>query len=203
MLFSLLCGWCSEILNSTVEHFDAYFLVIIGYSWYYRLQGEGLRRRCFMWLAFRRGSWGPYGEGGEKQGEVLMGKRQMACQCQKWSCAEESAGANEREDGRKGWLINLFTSLKTLQAPFWLKFHLPSIITNAGSGHRSCQHQMLWNTPPPAWAAITLRKIKPSTFGLGFFLICIFIYSSCCAAERLARCNAASVSLQVCFSVTL
>lgn len=150
MLFSLLlCSWCSEILNSAVERCDAHFLVIMGDSWYYRLQGEGLSRRRFMWLAFRRGRWGPYGEGGEKQGEVLMGKRQMACQCQKWSCAEKSAGANEREDGRKGWLINLFTSLKTLQAPFWLKFRLPSIITNAGSGHRSCQHQTLWNPPPP------------------------------------------------------
>lgn len=202
MLFSLLL-WCSEILNSAAERFDAYFLAIMGYSWYYRLQGEGLSRRRFMWLAFRRGRWGPYGEGGEKQGEVLMGKRQMACQCQKWSCAEKSTGANEREDGRKGWLINLFTSLKTLQAPFWLKFRLPSIITNAGSGHRSCQHQTLWNTPPPAWAAITPRKIEPNTFGLGFLLIYIFIYSSCCAAERLAGCNTASVALQVCSSVTL
>lgn len=35
-------------------------------------------------------------------GEVLMGKRRMACQCQKWSCAEERLGENEREDGREG-----------------------------------------------------------------------------------------------------
>lgn len=48
------------------------------------------------------------GEGGEgllvteEKSKVLMGKRQMACPCQKWSCAEESAGATEREDGRKG-----------------------------------------------------------------------------------------------------
>lgn len=41
-----------------------------------------------------------YGGGGKEQGEVLMGKRRMACQCQKWSCVEEKAGANEREDGR-------------------------------------------------------------------------------------------------------
>lgn len=31
-----------------------------------------------------------------------MGKRRMACQCQKWSCAEERVGENEREDGREG-----------------------------------------------------------------------------------------------------
>ena len=29
-----------------------------------------------------------------------MGKRRMVCQCQKWSCAEEIVGENEREDGR-------------------------------------------------------------------------------------------------------
>ena len=29
-------------------------------------------------------------------GEVLMGNRRMACQCQKWSCAEERVGENER-----------------------------------------------------------------------------------------------------------
>lgn len=134
-----------------------------------------------------------------------MGKRQMACQCQKWSCAEESAGANEREDGRKGWLINLFTSLKMLQAPFWLKFRLPSIITNAGSSHWSCQHQMLWNPLRlwAAWAAITLQKIEPNTLSLGFILICIFISSSCAVAECLAHWKSASVSLQVGCSVTL
>ncbi len=32
---------------------------------------------------------------------MLMGKRRMACQCQKWSCAEERVGENEREDGRR------------------------------------------------------------------------------------------------------
>lgn len=43
-----------------------------------------------------------YGGGWKEQGAVLMGKRQMACQCQKWSCAEERVGENEREDGRRG-----------------------------------------------------------------------------------------------------
>lgn len=41
-------------------------------------------------------------EEGKEQGEVLMGKRRMACQCQKWSCAEERLEQNEREDGREG-----------------------------------------------------------------------------------------------------
>lgn len=36
------------------------------------------------------------------QGKVLMGKRQMACQCLKWSCTEERVEENEREDGREG-----------------------------------------------------------------------------------------------------
>lgn len=126
------------------ERFEALFLVVMGYSWLYRLQGKGLRRCFFMWLVL--GTVERRGEGllvTEERGKVLMGKRQMACQCQKWSYAEESAGANEREDGRKGWLINLFTSLNTLQAPFWLKFCLPSIITNAGSSHWSYQHKIL------------------------------------------------------------
>lgn len=182
---------------SLMECFDA--LVIMGYSWLYRSQGEGL------WLVLERGRWAPSGDGGKEQGEVLMGKKQMVYQCQKWSCAEESAGANEREDGRKGWLINLFTSLKTLQAPFWLKFRLPSIITNAGSSHWSCQHQMLWKPPWPwaAWAAITPRKIEPKTLSLGFILICIFISSSCSVGERLARWKSAAVSPEVCSSVTL
>lgn len=128
---------------SLMELFDALFLVVKGYSWSYRPQGGA--EEAFLHVAgFREGwRWGPSGDGRKLQGEVLMGKRQMACQWQKWSCAGESAGANEREDGRKGWLINLFTSLKTLQAPFWLKFHLPSIITNARSSYWSCQHQML------------------------------------------------------------
>lgn len=34
--------------------------------------------------------------GGKEKGEVLMGNRRMACQCQKWSCAEERLGENER-----------------------------------------------------------------------------------------------------------
>lgn len=46
---------------------------------------------------FTEGEMRSYGDRGKEQGEVLMGKRQMACQCQKWSCAEESA---ERMRGR-------------------------------------------------------------------------------------------------------
>lgn len=30
-----------------------------------------------------------------------MGNRRMACQCQKWSCAKERVGENEREVGRR------------------------------------------------------------------------------------------------------
>ncbi len=87
--------------------------------------------------------WGAYGGGGKERGKVLMGKRRMACQCQKWSCAEERVGENEREDGRRAWLINLFTSLKMLQAPFWLKFSLSSIIAMAGLNLQSCRYQTL------------------------------------------------------------
>lgn len=143
------------------------------------------------------------------------GKETNGVLYQKWSCAEESAGANEREDGKMGWLINLFTSLKTLQAPFWLKFRLPSIITNAGSSHWSCQHQMLWEPrrppPPPHWpwaaiaakAAITPRKIEPNTLSLGLILVWIFISSSCSVAEHLAHWKSTSVSPEVSSSVTL
>lgn len=53
------------------------------------------------WLRRCEAGWGPYGGGGKEQGEVLMGKRRMVCQCQKWSCAEERVGKNEREDGRR------------------------------------------------------------------------------------------------------
>lgn len=182
---------------SLIECYDALFLAVLGYSWSHRPQGEGLRRCFFTWLVLRRGRWGPSGDRGKEQGEVLMGKRQMACQCQKWSCAEESAEANEREDGRKGWLINLFTSLKMLQAPFWLKFRLPSIITNAGLSYWSCQHQMLWKPPPPALSglSITPRKIEPNTLSLGFILIYIFISSSCFFCR-------ASGSLEKCFCIS-
>lgn len=99
--------------------------------------------------------WGPYGGGGKERGEVLMGNRQMACQCQKWSCAEERVGKNEREDGRRAWLINLFTSLKMLRAPFWLKFSLSSIIAMASLNLQSCRYQVLskrlslQTEPPP------------------------------------------------------
>lgn len=34
---------------------------------------------------------------------MLMGNRRMACQCQKWSCAEEGVEENGGgEDGREG-----------------------------------------------------------------------------------------------------
>lgn len=94
--------------------------------------------------------------GGKEKGEVLMGNRRMACQCQKWSCAEERLGENEREDGRRAWLINLFTSMKMLRAPLWLKFSLPSIIAVAGLSLQSCRYQTLSKrsslqpAPPPA-----------------------------------------------------
>lgn len=87
--------------------------------------------------------WGACGGGGKEQGEVLMGKRRMVCSCQNWSCAEERVGENEMEDGRRAWLINLFTSLKTLRAPFWLKFSLPSIIASAALNLQSCRYQAL------------------------------------------------------------
>lgn len=93
--------------------------------------------------------------GGMEKGEVLMGNRRMACQCQKWSCAEERLGENEREDGRRAWLINLFTSMKMLRAPLWLKFSLPSIIAMAGLNLQSCRYQTLSKrsslqpAPPP------------------------------------------------------
>lgn len=171
----------------------------------------GHTEEAFLHVAgFREGwRWGPSGDGRKLQGEVLMGKRQMACQWQKWSCAGESAGANEREDGRKGWLINLFTSLKTLQAPFWLKFHLPSIIANARSSYWSCQHQML-DPPSPTLALSGLSSHHTSEnwakhFELGFhphmhlyllFLLCCWVSGS------LEKCSC-TVSPEVCSSVTL
>lgn len=119
---------------------------ILGYSRQYRLQGRGVGWGClFLWLVAEPWSrvgvrkWGLYGTGGKKQDKVLMGKRRMACQCQKWSWAEKRAWANERYDGRTAWLINLFTSLKTLQAPLWLKFSLSSIIAIAGLNLSSLQ----------------------------------------------------------------
>lgn len=50
----------------------------------------------------KQGFGGIYG-GLEVQYEELMGKRRMACQCQKWSCAEKGVKRRMRgEDGREG-----------------------------------------------------------------------------------------------------
>lgn len=55
-----------------------------------------------LWLVdVKQGGGKMRGGGGKEQGEVLMGKRRMVHQCQKWSCAEERVGGNEREDGRR------------------------------------------------------------------------------------------------------
>lgn len=151
--------------------------------------------------------------GGKEKGEVLMGNRRMACQCQKWSCAEERLGENEREDGRRAWLINLFTSMKMLRAPLWLKFSLPSIIAVAGLNLQSCRYQTLSKrsslqpAPPPHSSSnkpialsqqhnlhlilVTSSLVsKPSVNLLSVtcwvcMCVCLFIYSFQCASELL------------------
>lgn len=71
--------------------------------------GVAYSPNCFqrMWSRVwgMRGMWW---EGKEKS-EVLMGNRQMACQCQKWSCAEERVEENERGriEGGLDWLTCL------------------------------------------------------------------------------------------------
>lgn len=69
--------------------------------------------------------------------------------------------------GRRAWLINLFTSLKMLQAPFWLNFSLSSIIAAAILNLRSCRYPtLLWclnpspaSSPHPAVAILSIRHM--------------------------------------------
>lgn len=106
-----------------------------------------------------------------------MGNRRMECQCQKWSCAEERVKENEREDGRRAWLINLFTSLKMLRAPFWLKFSLSSIIAMAGLNLQSCRYQTLSKrsslqpAPPPHAPTANLILSTSSVICISSFLV--------------------------------
>lgn len=91
-------------LKRLMELFDVSLHVTVGYASLYRLQRRG-------WVDVHVTGWGwrgmrAFGGGGKEQGKVLIGKRQIVCQCQKWSCAEESAGANETEDGRKQGLTD-------------------------------------------------------------------------------------------------
>lgn len=144
-----------------------------------------------MWSSV--GEWGPYVGGGKEKGEVLMGNRRMACQCQKWSCAEEGVGEKAREDGRRVWLINLFTSLKMLQAPFWLNFSLSSIIGMAALNLQSCRYQTLSQprilSPVPLLQALMLltnNKICITLFYVTSWLVRNSFYFSC--ALRLFMC---------------
>lgn len=129
------------------------------------VQGTVGESSCETWSR-GDGNWGLYGRGGEKRAGARCwwegdGWRVSVV----WSghvLREKKAAANEREDGRTGWLINLFTSPKTLRAPFWLKFSLSSIIAIAGLNHFEVPTPNTIKTiKPPNWAPYhTKGKIK-------------------------------------------
>lgn len=74
-------------------------------------------------------------------------------------CRRKSRGEWEGEDRRRAWLINLFTSLKMLQAPFWLKFTLSSITAMAALNLQRCRYQALSQHP----ASILCHAQHPPT----------------------------------------